>query len=36
MSVLDAGVLVALLDEKNVGRRVARAAVDECNATTTC
>ena len=29
MSVLDASVLIALLDEKDVGRPVARAAVDE-------
>jgi len=29
LSVLDASVLIALLDEKDVGRPVARAAVDE-------
>lgn len=29
MSVLDASVLIALLDEKDLGRQVARAAVDE-------
>ncbi len=29
MRVLDASVLIALLDEKDVGRSVARAAVDE-------
>ena len=29
MSVLDASVLIALLDEKDVGRPVARTAVDE-------
>ena len=29
LSVLDASVLIALLDEKDVGRPVARAAVDD-------
>lgn len=29
LSVLDASVLIALLDEKDVGRPIARAAVDE-------
>ena len=29
VSVLDASVLIALLDEKDLGRQVARAAVDE-------
>jgi predicted nucleic acid-binding protein len=29
VSVLDASVLIALLDEEDVGRRVARAAVDQ-------